>query len=60
VQEDIFIRDYIYSKLSEASVLNIDIKRKVNFLCLTISVAKPSVVMGVNGSNLDTLRNDLS
>nr|YP_009389142.1 ribosomal protein S3 [Euglena archaeoplastidiata]AKR17915.1 ribosomal protein S3 [Euglena archaeoplastidiata] len=60
VQEDIFIRDYIYSKLSEASVLNIDIKRKVNFLCLTISVAKPSVVMGVNGSNLDGLRNDLS
>jgi len=40
--------------------LNIDIKRKVNFLCITISVAKPSLLIGVNGNKLDSLRNEIS
>ncbi len=40
--------------------MNIDIKRKVNFLCLTISVAKPGLLIGSGGSNLDSLRNEIS
>nr|YP_010700461.1 ribosomal protein S3 [Strombomonas costata]WCH63600.1 ribosomal protein S3 [Strombomonas costata] len=60
VKEDIFIRDYINKALFVAGISNIEIKRKLNFLVINISVVKPSVVMGINESKLFSLRNDLS
>jgi small subunit ribosomal protein S3 len=38
----------------------VEIKRKLNFLSVTILVAKPSIVMGVNGDSLYQFRISLS
>lgn len=60
VQEDLFIRHYIQDKLTEATISNIEINRKLNFLLINVYVAKPSVALGLNGSNLHLLRSTLS
>lgn len=60
VHEDLFIRHYIQDKLSESIISNIEINRKLNFLLINVYVVKPSVALGLNGSNLHTLRSTLS
>lgn len=60
VIEDIFIRDFITKKLLDNFISLIEIRRKTSFLEINIHVAKPSLVMGNNGSRLFDLRKELS
>lgn len=60
VQEDLFIRKYIQDSLLEASLSNIEIKRKLNFIIINLYVANPSIVMGPSGNSLHSLRLNLS
>lgn len=59
LKEDSFIRDFITKSLSEVCISDIVINRKLNFLIVNIYVSKPSFVLGVNGSKLYELRNNL-
>nr|YP_009145477.1 ribosomal protein S3 [Monomorphina parapyrum]AKL78950.1 ribosomal protein S3 [Monomorphina parapyrum] len=60
LEEDIFIRNFVNNKFVEAGVSNVEIRRRLNFLTLTISVAKPSIIMGSNGDSLYDFRISLS
>lgn len=60
VQEDILIRKFIFDKLSEAGISNVEIKRKLDFLDINISVAKPTIVVGSKGDRLYDLRKQLN
>lgn len=60
LHEDIKIREFIYKRLSEASVSTIQIERASNRVIVSISTAKPGMVIGKGGSEVDTLRNELN
>lgn len=59
VQEDIFIRQFLFDKLSDAAISHVEIKRKLDFLDVNIYAAKPNLVLGSNGSKIFDLRKQL-
>jgi small subunit ribosomal protein S3 len=59
LQEDIFIRNFIRTKLGRAGISNIQIERFPNQVTLTISTAKPGIIIGRKGSNVKELREEL-
>ena len=60
LHEDLKIREYIYGKLKDASVSTIQIERASNRVIVSIHTAKPGMVIGKGGTEVDTLRNDLN
>lgn len=59
MKEDAFVRDFFYENLKETCISNIEIKRKIDFLVINVSVVKPSVVIGNSGIRLYELKNKL-
>ncbi len=57
--EDRKIRDFINDGMSEASISRIGIERNANQISVQLHTAKPGIVIGRNGQNVDKLRNDL-
>lgn len=60
LHEDLKLRKYIETKLSDASVSRIEIERTANRVNISIHTAKPGMVIGKGGSEVDALRNELS
>ncbi|PRO64602.1 30S ribosomal protein S3 [Alkalicoccus urumqiensis] len=60
LHEDIHIRDYLQNRLSEASVSTIEIERAANRVNVTIYTAKPGMVIGKGGSEVEALRKALN
>jgi len=60
LHEDLRIRDYINEKLSDASVSKIEIERAANKVNVNIHTAKPGMVIGKGGSEVDALRKALN
>ena len=56
--DNIRVRDLI-KQLSDASVARIDIERNANQVSVQLHTAKPGIVIGRNGQNVDKLRQDL-
>jgi small subunit ribosomal protein S3 len=59
VQEDIHIRGYLMSRLSNAAVSKIEIERKAKELSVDVHTARPGIVIGRKGSEVDKIRDDL-
>src|SRR5450432_203237 len=57
--QDIRIREYLGKKLSHASVSKITIERPAKNARITIHSARPGVVIGKKGEDIETLRSDL-
>jgi small subunit ribosomal protein S3 len=60
VAEDHRIREYIKKKLEYASVSRIIIERAANRVRVTIATARPGLVIGRKGSEIDRLKEDLT
>ncbi|MGJ9384548.1 30S ribosomal protein S3 [Salipaludibacillus sp. CF4.18] len=60
LHEDIKIREYLEKRLSEASVSTIEIERAANRVNVTIFTAKPGMVIGKGGSEVEALRKALN
>ncbi|GEA94818.1 ribosomal protein S3 (BS3) [Weissella viridescens] len=60
LHEDLALRNYIETKLADASVSRIEIERTANRVNISIHTAKPGMVIGKGGSEVDALRNELS
>ncbi|WP_080147328.1 30S ribosomal protein S3 [Marinilactibacillus piezotolerans] len=58
--EDIAVREFIADRLSTASVSRVEIERAANRINLSIHTAKPGMVIGKGGSEVDALRNKLN
>lgn len=56
---DLAIRNLIHSKLGRAGISRIEIQRSPNRLRVTIVTAKPGVVIGRRGANVNQLKQDL-
>jgi small subunit ribosomal protein S3 len=57
--EDLKVREYLKKKLSHASVAKVTIERPAKNARITIHSARPGVVIGKKGEDIETLRADL-
>lgn len=60
LHEDLKIREFIYGKLKDASISTIQIERASNRVIVSIHTAKPGMVIGKGGTEVDALRNSLT
>lgn len=60
LHSDIRVRDFIRGRLSQASVSRIDIARPAQTARITIHTARPGIVIGKKGEDVEKLRRDLS
>ena len=60
LHEDIKLRDYLMSRLSQAGVSRIVVERPAKKARITIQSARPGVVIGKKGADIEKLRTDLS
>jgi small subunit ribosomal protein S3 len=60
LHEDIKIREYVSKRLADASVSKIEIERAANRVNITVHTAKPGMVIGKGGSEVEALRKALN
>ncbi len=60
LHEDIKVREYIENRLKDASVSKIEIERAANRINITVHTAKPGMVIGKGGSEVEALRKALN
>ncbi len=60
LHEDLKIRSFINKKLADASVSTIEIERAANKVNVSIHTAKPGMVIGKGGSEVEALRKQLN
>ena len=56
LKEDIGIRLLVTKRLANASVSGVEIERGINHVTVTIHTAKPGIVIGKGGANVELLR----
>ena len=59
LNKDIKIREYLEKKLKDAAVSSIEIGRKKTRVDVTINTAKPGVIIGKGGEDIEKLRKDI-
>ncbi len=59
LNEDILLRKYIYKRLAHAAVDKIDIHRTSKKITISISTARPGIVIGRKGEEVDRLREEI-
>lgn len=59
LHEDLKIRDFIKEKWNFAGISNVEIERSGKKLRLTIHTARPGVIIGRRGSEIDKLRDEI-
>ncbi|MBT7950809.1 MAG: 30S ribosomal protein S3 [Gammaproteobacteria bacterium] len=57
---DLRVREYVRKKLANASVSRIQIERPANNARVIIHTARPGIVIGKKGEDIDRLRNDIT
>ena len=60
INEDLRIRKYIEKRLADASVSTIEIERAANRVNVSIHTARPGMVIGKGGSEVEALRLELN
>src|SRR5690606_29465376 len=59
LKEDETIRQYMERRLSHAAISQITIERKPSKIVVTVHTARPGVVIGKRGAEVDKLRDEL-
>src|SRR4029078_3328702 len=59
LKEDITIRQLVSRRLANASVSLVDIERGINHVTVTVHTAKPGIVIGKGGANVEALRQQI-
>src|SRR3989442_244642 len=59
LHEDVKIRRFIKDQLYHAGIAKIDIERSANRARITISTARPGIIIGRKGSEVEKLKNEL-
>jgi small subunit ribosomal protein S3 len=59
LQEDLMIRRYVKSRLSRAGIAKVEIERAPKKVTITIHTARPGIVIGRKGAEVDKLRDEL-
>ncbi|HEY8284421.1 MAG TPA: 30S ribosomal protein S3 [Chloroflexota bacterium] len=56
LHEDLMLREYIFTRHRNAGIAMIEIERAVNRVTVMIHTAKPGIVIGKSGANVEELR----
>ena len=59
IAEDYQIRKYLHARLSKASVSRIIIERTLKLVTVTVTTARPGVIIGKGGQEVDKLKEEL-
>ena len=59
LQEDLMLRNYIRNRLPNAGISEIEIKRTPKRITLTIHTARPGIVIGKKGAEVDKVKEEL-
>ena len=59
LKEDIAIRRLVSRRLANASVSQVEIERGINHVTVTVHTAKPGIVIGKGGANVEVLRQQI-
>jgi len=59
LHEDIILRNYINNRMGHASISRIEISRTPKRVSVTIHTARPGIVIGRGGSEVETLKKEL-
>ena len=59
LQEDIILRNYISNRLNHASISRIEISRTPKRVTVTIHTARPGIVIGRGGTEVEQLKQEL-
>lgn len=59
LDEDLRLRKYIRSRLDKAAVSKVEIERTAKRVILTVHTARPGIVIGKKGAEVDKLREEL-
>jgi small subunit ribosomal protein S3 len=59
IAEDETIRKYIFTRLNKASVSRVIIERTLKLLTITITTARPGIIIGKAGQEVDKLKEEL-
>ncbi len=60
LHEDLHVRDHIKKKLAQASVSRVQIERPAKQAVITIHSARPGIVIGKKGEDIERLRDEVS
>ncbi len=60
LHQDIHLRDYIMDRLSQAGISRVVIERPAKKARITIHTARPGVVIGKKGADIEKLRQDIA
>lgn len=60
LKEDETIRNYLMKRLGHAAIAGVEIERKPSKIVVTVNTARPGVVIGKRGAEVDKLRDELS
>jgi small subunit ribosomal protein S3 len=60
LQEDIKVRSYIHKRLADKMISKVKIFRKTNSITIDIYTARPGMVIGKKGEDIEKLRNELN
>jgi small subunit ribosomal protein S3 len=60
LNNDLEVREYLKKRLSQASVSRIQIDRPANNAHITVHTARPGLVIGKKGEDIDALRSEVS
>ncbi len=59
MQEDLKIRSYVKSRLVHAGVASVELERKSNRVHIIIHTARPGIVIGKKGAEIEALKKDV-
>ena len=59
LHQDFFLRDYVYKRLAGAGVSSIEIERAANRVKINVRTARPGLVIGKKGKDIEDLRAEL-
>ena len=59
LKEDMAIRGLVVRRLANASVSQVEIERGINHVTVTVHTAKPGIVIGKGGANVEALRQQI-
>ncbi len=59
LEEDLKLRKFIHKRLASAGISKITIERPAKLAKITVHTARPGVIIGKKGSDIEKLRNDI-
>jgi len=59
IVEDYKIREYVFARLAKASVSRVIIERTLKLVTVTITTARPGIIIGKGGQEVDKLKEEL-